>query len=86
MRPVKVMQSEEKTMPVEVIAEHVKAISQGITKLRQGPLNDKALTLLIQHAAPCDSRGTRINLTTIRDVLDGIESLEKTYLKKRTGQ
>jgi len=71
-------------MPVEVIADHIKAISEGIRKLRSGPLNDKALLLLIQHAAPSVTRSnSKLPMSDIRAVLDGIESLEATYLRKR---
>ena len=48
---VTVIQGEKETT-VEVIAASVKAISDGIKKLRSGPLNDKALVLLIQHSCP----------------------------------
>lgn len=86
MKKVKVIQNEEKQVPVEVIAESIKAISEGIKKLRAGPLNDKALVLLIQHAAPGLKRGysqIKIGTTEIRAVLEGIDSLEATYLKKK---
>ena len=83
---VRVVQKDDaKPMPVEIIAESIKAISEGIKKLRNSPLNDKALMLLIQHAAPYAGRyNQKIGLTEIRAVLEGIESLEATYLKKRT--
>lgn len=82
---IKVVQKDEaKPMPVEIIAESVKAISDGIRRLRGGPLNDKALMLLIQHAAPSIGRyGQKIGITEIRAVIEGIESLEATYLKKK---
>ena len=84
---VKVVQKDElKPMPVEVIAESIKAIAEGIRKVRNGPLNDKALLLLIQHAAPNTGgryNQSKIGLTEIRAVIEGIESLEATYLKKK---
>jgi hypothetical protein len=75
---VKVVQKDEKnpTVHVEVIAEAILRMSDGIKKLRSGPINDTGLMLLIQHAAP-----RSLSIVNIRAVLDGIQSLEKTYLK-----
>lgn len=81
-----VNKDETKPMPVEVLAESIKAISDGVRKLRSGPLNDKALLLLIQSAAPAVGGkygSQKIGMTDIRVVLEGMESLEATYLKKK---
>jgi hypothetical protein len=64
--------------PVEVIAAAIVAIYEGIKKLRAGPLNDRALLLLIQHATP-----GQVTAKQIRAVLNGIESLEEQYLKPK---
>lgn len=86
MAKTKVRQSEEpaKEIPTEVLASSIVAIAEGVRKLRAGRLNDKALLLLIQHAAP--NVGPRnyspLSIKEIRAVLDGIESLETTYLRK----
>jgi hypothetical protein len=48
--------------------------------------NEKAIILLIQHAAPYVGgrySNTRIGTTEIKAVLEGMESLEATYLKKK---
>ena len=84
MKRVTTIVQGEKEVSIEVIANSVKAISDGIRKLRGGPLNDRALILLIQHAAP--NHGGRYGNSTltqkeVRAVLEGIEALEKTYLK-----
>jgi hypothetical protein len=79
---VKVVQGEE-PMPVEIIADHIKTISEGMKKLLNGPLNEKALFLLIQNAAPTFRNGRKISLTEISTVIEGIESLEKTYLRDK---
>lgn len=76
---IKVVQDEEKPIPVEVMAESIKAISEGIKKLRSSRLNDKCLLLLIQHATPLTPRPS---MTEIRAILDGIESIEHEYLRK----
>ncbi|HKW15638.1 MAG TPA: hypothetical protein VJS69_14215 [Candidatus Krumholzibacteria bacterium] len=68
--------------PVEIIAESIKAIADGVRKLRAGPLTDRALFLLIQHSAPM-VRGRYIGISEIKRVFDGISSLEGEYLKKK---
>lgn len=75
MRAVTVKQTEEE-IPTEVMASAIVSISQGIKKLRSGRLKDRALYLLIQHAAP----GT-ISIKTIKAVIEGLESLQKNYVK-----
>lgn len=61
----------------EVIADAIVSISEGISRLRQGRLNDRALLILIQHAAP-----EAITQKDIRAVFAGIENLRSAYLKK----
>lgn len=82
MKSTIVKQNDEAKVPTEVLADSIVAISAGIKKLRGGRLNEKALLLLIQHAAPTIA-SQRIPISEIRHVLDGIEALEKTYLKKK---
>lgn len=79
---VKVIQQDDKPIPVEVLAQSIKAISDGIKKLRSGPLTDTALILLIQHASPTVGY-QKVTIKHVRAVLDGMESLERTYLKKK---
>lgn len=78
-------QDEEKPVPVEVLAESIKAISDGVKKLLAGPLNERALVLLIQHAAPAIGKygSTKVGMTEIKAVIEGMGSLEATYLKKK---
>lgn len=68
-----------KQVPTEVIAEALVAISDGVAKLRRGSLNDKALTLLIQHACPSADRPSA---KTINTVLNAVEELKREYLRK----
>lgn len=82
VKEVKVVQGEE-PMPVEILAEHIKAISEGVKKLVNGPLNEKAIVLLIQNAAPSLQHGQKISATEVRAVLAGLESLERTYLRRK---
>jgi hypothetical protein len=73
-----------KEVPTEVLADAIVAISQGIQKLRSGRLNDPALYLLIQHAAPTVGfRKRRVGISEIKAVLRGIEALSATYLRKQ---
>jgi hypothetical protein len=82
---VKVKQGEEE-VPTEVLADAIVAISEGVAKLRRGRLKDRALLLLIQDAAPSPKRGRYrtgrpIPIQTIKDVLEGLESLKTQYVK-----
>lgn len=84
-KEVKVVQNEEAPIAVEVMAESIKEISNGIKRLRSTRLNDKALHLLIQHACRGVSgaySNSKPGLPVIRAVIESIESLEATYLKK----
>lgn len=79
-----IKQDAETEVPIEVMAESIKIISEGIRKMRQGRLKDKALFLLIQNAAPCVSGrygNSKIGITEVKAVIQGIESLEREYLK-----
>lgn len=71
--------------PIEVMEKSIIAILEGIKKLRSTRLNDKALFILIAHASP--SYGpypkTKICVRDVQMVIDGIESLEETFLKKK---
>lgn len=81
-----VKQEVEKEVPVEILATSIVAIAQGVRKLRQGPLNDNALFLLIQHAAPNIGgkyKSAPLSVKQIKAVFSGIDALEATYLRKR---
>lgn len=83
-KKVNIVQDMAHEVPVDLLADEIVAISQGIRKLREGRLTDKALYLLIQHASPAPRKyGQKIGLAEIRAVFDGIERLETTFLKKR---
>ena len=86
MKKTIVKQNPEKELPTEVLAESILAISQGVKKLRAGRLTDRALLLLIQDAAPNVGGKfgtTKISMKEIRAVFEGIESLERAFIKKR---
>lgn len=76
-----VQQPGAEPVPAEIIAQSVKDIAEALRKLRDGRLNDRALVLLIQHAAP-SSGPHSVSGRQVRTVLDAIENLERTYLRK----
>lgn len=84
---VKQVPEKEKEVPIEVLADSIVAIAAGMKKLRSGRLSDRALFLLIQDAAP--NKGGKygnspLPVKTIKAVFEGIESLERSFLKKKT--
>lgn len=80
---VAVKQVEGATVTVEVLATSIQAIADGMKRLLAGKLNEKALILLIQHAAPQVGRfpPKPISQKEIKAVLHGIASLQREYLK-----
>lgn len=86
MKTIAVKQRPDEEVPTEVLAQEIVALSAGIKKLRAGRLNDRALHLLIQNAAPSIAgryKTAPLSLKTINAVLEGIEGLEAAYLKKK---
>lgn len=72
-------------VPVELLATSIVAISQGIKKLRKERLNDRALYLLIQEAAPrkgSRSNSPQLTLKEIAAVIEGMDRLEETFIRK----
>lgn len=65
---------------VEVLATAIREISQGMRKLRAGPLTDRALHLLIHDAI---SPRNAISIRDIKVVLEVIGDLERIYLKPK---
>jgi len=78
---LKVVQKDGEEIPTEVLAREIQAISDGIKRLRAGRLNDRALILLIQHAAP-SVKYKPVTIAVVRSVLRGIETLAAEYLKR----
>ncbi len=88
MKQITVKQDENTPVATEVLATEIVAISAGIKKLRAGRLTDRALFLLIQHAAPTVGKynASKVGIAEIKAVLEGMESLEATFLKKRVSK
>lgn len=88
MTEVIVKQDETNPVPAEVLAEEIQAISAGIRRLLEGRLNERALLLLIQHASPAVKAGryrsgSPVTVKQVKAVLQGLESLEREYLKPK---
>lgn len=81
--PKPIVVKNDTEIPVEIIAQAIVAISEGIKKLRSSRLKDDALFLLIQRASP-DLRNPyrKVGIKEIEAVFEGIESLERKFLKK----
>lgn len=87
MKKVVVKQPDDKAheIPTEILATSIVAISEGIKKLRRGRLTDRALFLLIQDAAPTVGgkyRNDKLAIREIRATLEGMESLERIFIRK----
>ena len=72
--PTKVTVPETPERSAEVIADDIKAIAEGVRKIRAGRLNQKALVLLLSSA-----RG--VNQSQCILVLDALATLDKKFLK-----
>lgn len=84
-KTVTITQSET-PVPIEVIAESIVSISQGVQKLLAGPLNQNALELLITNACPKAGKGYSAKSMCVRDVravLQGLQQLESEYIKPK---
>lgn len=75
---VKVVQDAAEAVPTEVLATSIRDIAEGVRKLRHGSLNDRALFLLIQSAAP-----SNVTIRDIKSVFDGIDGLERAFIRRR---
>lgn len=65
---------------VEIIASEIKRISAGIKAIRKGPLNDRAIILLIAQA--CGTTPDTMSQATVRRVLDAMGDLERLYIRE----
>ncbi len=84
-RKIVVTQTPEKEVPTEILADAIVAIAAGVKKLRSGRLADRTLCMLIADAAPTYGKypAKAVTRRDVHAVLDGIEALERTHLKKK---
>ena len=76
MTKVNVAQDSEKEIPAEIIASSIVEISKGMKKLNETRLTRRAIVTLIHE-------NSKISRSAIEIVLNNLESLEQTWLKKR---
>lgn len=75
-KELKVIQDPDKEVPAEILAVSIKRIGDSMRILDNAGLSDRAILLLVSHAA-------NENQSTTKRVLDGLRNLEKLYLKPR---
>ncbi len=75
-KQVNVIDVEEEV--VEILAESLISMSDGIKKLLSGPLRRKTIVLLIQHSCGANGRPTQ---RTINEVLWAIENLGENWVE-----
>ncbi len=85
MAKIVVKQPPENEVPTEILADAIVALAAGVKKLRAGRLTDRTLCMLIADAAPTYGKYPTKSVTKrdVQAVLDGIEALERTHLKKK---
>lgn len=84
---VNVKLNEQNPEPIELIAETIIKISDGIQKLNKSPLTKRAMLILIQ--ANCGMVGNGMKrkkptVSQVEEVLDSLSTLRQTYLKDIT--
>jgi hypothetical protein len=83
MSKVVVKQNPEKEVPIEVLADAIVAISEGVAKMRSSRFVDRTLYMLIADAAPMFGNRQTVGIREVKAVIEGIASLEARHLKKR---
>lgn len=80
-----VKQNPESEVPMEVLAEAIVTISEGVKRLQATRIADRTLYMLIADAAPVFGGipKQRVGIREVKAVLEGIASLEAQHLKKR---
>jgi hypothetical protein len=73
----KVVQPDDEPVPTEVLATAILEISEGMMKINSGKLNRRALLVLLKDASG-------VSMSDIDKVLNHLEDLGKTYLKKQS--
>lgn len=80
-RPLKVIDPDEE-VPQEVLASAIVKISEGTERLLNGPLNERAIILLLHDSIPAVGRPPRKpTKSDIKAVLLALPALRRRYLK-----
>lgn len=73
---LKVTQDPEKPVAPEVIATSIRDIAEGTRRLMASELNERAVLILLAHSSG-------IRQSDIQRVLNAMQALDKTYLRKK---
>lgn len=77
----------KKTEPIpsaaDIIAEEIETLSEGMKKLLNSKLSERAIILLIQDACPLLYGRSPIGRTQIREVLHAAANLKEYFVKKK---
>lgn len=84
-RKIAIKQDPEKEVPMEVLADAVVAITEGVKKLLSSRVTDRTLYMLIADAAPQYGKYPKssVGVREVKAVLEGITQLEARHLKKK---
>ena len=80
-----VVQNPEAPVSVEILAESIKAIADGMKKVLRGPLTKETIVLLVSANTPLVGskyNKAHVSKADVRAVLEGIETLDAKCLKK----
>lgn len=76
VKTIKIVRDEKAPETMELIAAEIIAVSNAFEKLQKGPLNGRAIHLLLKGMLPS------VAMQDIKAVLDAAADLKKYYLKK----
>lgn len=83
---IEVKQDPENQVPIQIIADAIVSISNGIKKLLSGPLSERALIILLTEACPRMGKGYHskpVTSTHVKAVLKGLQDLERQFIKQK---
>ena len=73
------------TEAIEQVRNDIKKLNQSVESLKDGPLTERALLILIQDATkPVGSKYNKkkVSVKTIKAVLNGISAMEEMFLNQ----
>lgn len=74
-----IQKADTEEVPVEILAQSIEAIAAGMKKINASRLKRDAVVILLQAQ-------TGVNRNDIRAVMDGLDSLERKWLKPKTAK
>lgn len=76
VQSVKVVQAEIDPIPVEVLAESIRAIGSAVRRMEESGLHRRALALMLSDIS-------RQPMTVVFQVLSALDALERTFILKK---